>query len=688
MPLFAFQTLASGWLVLLCAASSVGLAWLLYRKDNRFAERPWKWILPSLRFVGLFFLLLLLLSPFLVFNSQKEEKPALLVYYDKSKSLPDSIGGNLYPAIEKQLSGLEDRYEIRSFAFGENVVGFADSGLKRSATDFGSLVDHVNDYQGSRRVSAVLVISDGILNKGINPLAKKLVKSPSLFTVGVGDTTPYEDLKLGPVQINESVFIGSEFGIETSLKWSGNSSVNWLATLYEGDNAIQRREGVLRAGSSFAKVEFKVKATSSGIKNYKVVVAPVSQERNIANNQAVGLTEVVDNRKSIALVQHAAHPDIAALVRVVEGNARYRLMLAEPGFLPEPAAADIFIVHGIPTADAREQAWIKRIAGSGKSIWYIASVQTQWSALASLAGGQVPNGSGKTEDVLPQVASDFSDIAFEPEVLKRISSWPPLKVAFGKWETNAGQHILLKQRIGSVITQYPLFYVRETGKQRSAWLTGEGLWRWKMKELATHGDNLAFESLVYNTLQYLGATGNNVPFVLTSLKKEYLQDDGVMLNATRYDAAGNADNSIPCELTIEDNKQFRRSVRMSGFGGGYRAEIGTLPPGNYKATATLKGGEKLTAGTSFFVNAISPEATQTQADFGLLRRWAGQNNGSFAAANQISGIIKQLGSAEQSKKILYTETKLTDLIHAKWFFLIILICFSGEWFLRKYLGGY
>jgi hypothetical protein len=50
--------------------------------------------------------------------------------------------------------------------------------------------------------------------------------------------------------------------------------------------------------------------------------------------------------------------------------------------------------------------------------------------------------------------------------------------------------------------------------------------------------------------------------------------------------------------------------------------------------------------------------------------------------------MESIKNQETAKPVIYQETKITELIHAKWFFLLIVCCLALEWFLRKYLGSY
>jgi hypothetical protein len=686
MLLFAFQTLASGWFLIVCLLAAAALTILLYRKAAKF-QKPWNYVLPTLRFMGLFFLFLLLLSPFVVLQLQREDKPTLLVYLDHSASAI-SLTSKVYDQnLDKPLTALKERYNVRVFHFADKVYLPGDTILGKNATDLGIIAEHANDYRDARRVSAILVVSDGIQNRGISPLAKPFVSNPMLYCIGVGDTTPQKDIRIVGIQVNESVFLGSEYTVEVQLKCDAPSAVAYKLQLQEGGRVLQSQAGNFEKGSVYRRIVFNLKAAAPGLKQYRVEVSPVSGEKNLANNQATAVTEVVDDRKNIVLVQASAHPDVGAIKRLLEGNARYSVNLADPGLMPNPEAADLFIVHGMPVNQS-QAGWLKRLSDAGKPILHVSTLQTQRGLLGTLPGGASPAASVQSEEVLPQPSADFTEIAFEPEVMRRISSFPPLKVAFGRWQSDATQKVFLKQRIGNIETPYPLYYLREVNNYRTVWLCGEGFWRWKLKEFALYGDAMATESLLFQSLQYLSLKARPRSFVLKSMKNDYEAGESAVLQATYLDAAGKMENSAACELLLEGEKSYRQLFPMASFGDVYRLETGGLPAGQYKAVASLNKNPKLTASTVFYVNPMVTEISRTQADHTILRQWAARYNGYFGGADKIKDWVNEMEKQETAKPIFFNETKVTELIHAKWFFFIIVFCFAGEWILRKYLGSY
>lgn len=686
MLLFAFQTLASGWLLIVCLAAASLLTWLLYRRQQRF-ERPWSWILPTLRFAGLFLLFILLLSPFVVLTLQQEEKPTLLVYLDQSASVSGEVNTLYEQSLKEPLKAMEEKYNVRILRFADRVYEAGDTLKAVNATDLGCIPQHMNNYRDFRRVAAVLVLSDGIQNRGLSPLVTPLMGSPVIYTVGLGDTTPQSDVRISGVQVNESVFLGSEFSVEVQLQCNAAFLSPYKVELFDGSRFLQSQSGSFSKGNGYKRLVFSLKAGQAGLKQFRVVVSPLQGEKNLANNQATAVTEVVDDRKNTVIVQAASHPDVGAIRRLLEGNARYNVSLADPGFLPNPQSADIFIVHGMPVNE-NQAAWLKRLTETGKPFFHISTLQTRRSLLGAMPGGMSPAANGQSEEALPQPSPDFTEIAFEPEVMRRILTFPPLKVAYGRWQTDGTQKVFLKQRIGNIETPYPLHYFRDAANSRNVWLCGEGFWRWRMREYSAFGDCKATEALLFQSLQYLSVNARPRTLVLKSLRNAYEAGENVMLQATYTDAAGNRDNKSGCELVLEGEKGFKRLYSMAASQDMYRLEATGLPPGQYKATARLNKNPGQMASTVFFISELVEETFLSQANHEVLRQWSAKNKGVFVSRKDVGTVVETLKNQESARPVIFQETKITELIHAKWFFLVIVCCFALEWFMRKFLGGY
>ncbi len=678
----AIHTLSPVGYIGVCILASALFTWLLYKYGNAFGK-PWNYVLSGFRFLAGFLLFALLLSPFISLKHNKEAKPELLVYFDRSLSVSETSA--FYDKVKTSLNRLNAKYNVRLFEFGGNVQNIGDTAVNTASTDLGAVSLHCNEFAETRNAAAMLVITDGIFNRGQNPLFVSLNKNPRVFSLGLGDTSQYPDIKVAGVQLNESVFLGSEFVIEATVTGKLLSEKSWTAVLSENGREVARKSVAFAGSEGFERLEFRLKAASPGLKQYTLAVEYAGQESNKINNLATAVTEVVDTRKKIAVVMNSSNPDVGALRRVIEDQARYTLQVATPGELPDAGSADIFIVHGMPE-NARQANWLEGLKSQNKPFWSISSLQTAPELLGKLSGINLPPGGSKTEDVQAFAEKSFSEFEPEPGWEKKVSNWPPLKVRYGRFSANASHKVLLRQKIGSIETDYPLLLCKNEGKNREVYLLGEGIWKWKMKDFVKGEGSPVFDDLVMKLLQYLGASNSDKKFVCRSLRRDYDPGEPVVLVAENRDATGNLVNQASCSLKIEGPQNFSRSVQMAKSNKTYRFDMGSLPTGTYNFRATLEGGQVSTG--LFFVNDAGLEKADKVANHGLLRQWAIKTGGQFYKAADYEKVVEKLADENIAKPMIYEENSVTDLIQAKWFFALIVFFLTAEWVIRKYLGQY
>ncbi len=75
------------------------------------------------------------------------------------------------------------------------------------------------------------------------------------------------------------------------------------------------------------------------------------------------------------------------------------------------------------------------------------------------------------------------------------------------------------------------------------------------------------------------------------------------------------------------------------------------------------------------------------ADFGLLRKLARETGAGFYRHGEWSQLIADFKKNEP-KELIHSEESFNPLVQVKWFFFLLLLLVSVEWFSRKYLGSY
>jgi hypothetical protein len=121
----------------------------------------------------------------------------------------------------------------------------------------------------------------------------------------------------------------------------------------------------------------------------------------------------------------------------------------------------------------------------------------------------------------------------------------------------------------------------------------------------------------------------------------------------------------------------------------YHLDAGVFPVGYYRYKAEVKLGDKIyTQQGEFSVSALQMETAVTIADHGLLQALASRTGGVVYYPGKAAELSKALQQNEQLKSVSFMHKKLEDLLNEPWFFVLVILLLSAEWFVRKRSGSY
>lgn len=117
----------------------------------------------------------------------------------------------------------------------------------------------------------------------------------------------------------------------------------------------------------------------------------------------------------------------------------------------------------------------------------------------------------------------------------------------------------------------------------------------------------------------------------------------------------------------------------------YSFDGGVFPQGEYSFVAqTTFNGKKLTDKGIFFVSSESLEGKDLVADHNLLYTLSSRTSGAMIYPSQLDSLPSLLAKNQNIKPMLHQSVESKKLLDSWWYLLLIIACFSAEWFLRKY----
>lgn len=644
------------------------------------------------RFLAITILSFLLLAPLLKNINRQVEKPIIIIAQDNSESLVIGKDSTFYKTeykqkLQKLINDLGNKYEVRSYSFADKIreLPSADSlKFNEKQTDISTFFDEVETRYSNRNVGAIILASDGLYNKGSNPIyTSDKIKFP-LYTIALGDTTIKKDAIIAKVDYNRLVYLGNEFPVEIIIHAKQLKGKTSTLTISKGDAILFTQVINFNSDAFIITIPAVLQAKEVGLQHYKVKLSVLPDEMSVANNFADIFIDILDARQKVLILADAPHPDIAAIKQSIEANQNYEVeSYTLDEFDKSLKQYNLVILHQLPSARNPASKVLSELNASNIPVWSFSGANAILKNDLSMA-----NLAQKTNECEPVLEQNFPLFTISDELRKTIKEFPAVVCPFGTYQTENSSIILLYQRIGIVDTKTPLMLFNSVDENKVAIFTGEGIWKWRLQDYAANGNTAIFDEFVSKTVQYLSVKVDK-SFFKTICKNNFLENETIQLQAEVYNESYELINDPEVIITIinAENKKF--PYIFSKTHNAYRLNAGVLPVGDYKFEAKVKVGEKMyVQRAEFSVSALKVELTNTIADHQLLYSLTKKYGGEMVYPAELETLVKKLNSREDIKSISYSEKKLTDLINLKWIFFLLLTLLSLEWFMRKRNGNY
>ncbi|MCB9241552.1 MAG: hypothetical protein H6608_10485 [Flavobacteriales bacterium] len=694
----SISTEAHPALFLLCLLIGALYAGALYFKQLRSERDIPKWqviTMTVLRFLSGTVLCILLLNPLLKYRQRTVEKPAVLLSVDHSASM--YLSGDSAQNVDRinQLtsdikSRLSDDFDVVESAFGESARLNSEVTFSDRMTDVAqAFTDREMLYTGDNLVAQVLV-TDGIFNRGQNPMYLKQASTVPTYTFGLGDTTVRKDVRIEQVKTNAITFLGNSFPVEVVIQADQCSGQDVELRIKQNDEVLHSKGVTIQGGKFTFKHTFLVQANEVGVQTMVVEVSTVNGEYNRVNNQRSIYTEVIDGRQKIHLVAHGPHPDIGALRNIIEQNEQYE-MVVHIGENPDlkSAEADLVITHQLPVTSA-DVNFLNTLKERSIPSLMILGTQTNIGMFNRMdAGIEIDGHRQNYNNSLARLNPQFGWFETSPELRSFLEKVPPLTTPFGTYKVPVTTGLLLSQRIGQVNTDMPLLYFRELNGKRSGVLSGEGIWRWRMTDFEFNESTDLVGELISKSVQYLSIKSDKRKFRLYTPSKSFDEHEVITFFADVYNESFEftPDAEVRVQITDEQGTDFGYALTPSD--GVYRLRVGSLPSGKYtySGTASLNGKLEKASGT-FTVRKIEVERQNLTANYDWMRTVANQSGGKHYNTDEVDQFITDLKSRNDIQSVSFSSFKLRDIIDQKWLFFLLLLMLTTEWFFRRWSGGY
>lgn len=681
------------WLAVFCLALGIGLSYLIYqrRESNKELNKTLLLILFSIRAAYLSIIAFLIISPFVLSLEPVYEKPILIFAQDRSQSiehLNDSSELNAIINAEQQfVKQCEDDFDVQILNFGEEVSsGGINAAFDQRITDYSSLFDEVKDRFENRNVALMVMGSDGLYNRGQNPLYSTDFLPFPLYTLAMGDTSSQLDVYVEDIDHNELAFYGNTFDIDVKVGAQLLNGSKTKLNVFKNGQKLSTQEVNISSSNFVETYKVSLQADEVGTNRYEVAVETVGNESTISNNSRHFYIEVLEGQQEILILSSAPHPDVNALMQAINKskhfNAESKLISDFNGNLDK---YNLLILNQLPS-DKRGAKTID-LNKLDMPALIIVGTKTSLNEFNQMdLGLKFERFKRQYNEVTASVNSNFRIFSISDELSSIMEEFPPLKSPFADYVLSGTMNTFSYQKIGKVVTEYPQIGFMEGGKEKRAFILGEGIWRWRLQDYKLNQSTEIFDNFVQSMIQYLGLKEDKSRFRI-EVEASFFEDQEVLVQAEYYNKAYELSNEHEASLILRNSEGKTFEYDFLAFNDKYRANIGRLESGDYTWKASLNDGvESFEKNGSFSIKELQLEYGAVKADYPYLVNLSNKFGGKVLHHSDLNKLAEEILADEKYKPTVHYTKTMKELISFKWLFVILLLLLSAEWFIRKWFG--
>jgi hypothetical protein len=665
-----------------------------------------KYFLIALRIAALILLFFLIFEPVINFTSSQKIEPATLLFVDNSNSIAAKDSAKRNDEIKnfiKECSSINA--EVIPFAFSSSIKKFsADSlqilDLKGQSTNLSNIISELK--KSELNISSAVILSDGIINDGADPVFEAEKLQFPIFTVGIGDTTHYRDIQIKDVLFNQYIYAQRVTEIEATISQFGFDSKNIRATLFEDNKPVASQDIQLNS-SGMNKIKFDYTPAKPGEIKMRIALSPLPGETNLINNSKTFFANVLQNKIKVCLISGSPSADVSAIAKSLESDknldVKKIIQISQNKFWKSfnPAVIDssdiLFLINFTSSniSSSLFQKTVGSIKDKNKPFFFLLSQNVDVKRLKEIENllpfsiSRTIDGSSEISSIIVEnnFSSVFSGVTNQAETWNNL---PPILKNNSTIAPKPGSEVLLKSVMKKTLASSPLLITRNIGNQRAIALIAGEIWKW---ELLTSEKYPGFLSnIILDFTKWLKLSEKQKQFSVRTSKKIYAGSEPVLFTAELYDQTFAPIDSADIKVKINKGEKSFELIFSNEKPGMFSAVLESPEPGDYIYEAEAKFNNTILKSEKgrFIVGESNIEKENTRMDEDLLKLLAVSTNGKYYRVENHSGLIKQLDNLNMSasKDKLYSSE--IDFRSNEWIMLMIICLFAVEWFIRKRSG--
>ena len=671
-----FQLSYPSYWIILCLTFSILLSYILYCDKN--SKRILKKNLVSflLRLFSLFFISLLFLEPISKSFVYKKNKPIFLVFVDASESVNNY---DLRNQLKGFISNHNKNVDIKTFHFSDKVYDGLPKNYYGKETNINSVFEFVKKKYLRKNVEGLLLISDGIINLGKNPIYNESINIFPVHCVGVGDTSQITDIRIENVNYNPISFQNSIVTLELIVTADNLLGNNFDAKLISNGKNIQSFNFLVNENDFYKKIIYKVELDSSGLNQFKFKVDSFENEKIISNNSFDITIDVIESEYKILMLYDHVHPDAITIRKSLESdiNVDFKILSVSEENI-QFSGSDLILFSGVQVLEKLISEKIKKseipllfLSNNGEDLF------KNFFDNISLNFGN------NFFEVSPSLDTNFTSFKIDRNLINQFKNGPSLSTNYLKITGIKRPDIIFKQNVNGITNDNPLILIERDGVSKGV-ILAQNFWRQRMYDYKSNENYLKFDRFILDVCKSL---------ILSSRKNKISVDyDKIVginskfnLRVKKFNKNFELDNNE--DLYFECTNDFGDTIKkkITKNKDYYQLNLKLESIGKYKFKVFSEDTSSY-HNSSFIVEDIDYENKFAQANHRLLKQISEKSDGTFLNYTEF-----KLFNEFISKKKFVSESEIEsvnteDIKKNEWILLILLMLIITEVLIRRSSG--
>lgn len=695
--------------ILAVAALAIGI--YSYRKSYPPLSKFWRIFLATFRGIAALLLGFLLIEPLLNAYSERTVKSRLAVLIDDTLSMGIETGGISRIAFadslaSAELSDVDYQYDVFTFSHGKSGSNdFPDVGnLSGDATSISGALKTVESSRNFHEYGAVLLVTDGGHNLGVDPVDQAANLDIPVFTFTVGEEIAESNISISDIVFPPVAYSGDKFKIEAEISGRGLGNARSRLSLNEGGKTVGNAMFEVPSEGRNIKTDFEIEAPDPGNIEYRISTPVLDNETKTEDNERIIVVRVLKSKINVFIGASSLNWEFKFIKQALNQFDEFNIDAVypeSPGRFSDPGLPrglsglnkyDVIIFVNCSPSDLRIPIDdLKSFLSEGRAMLYLAGSDYNSSIrrFGDLLPLEVRNASVTEGDFYfepapayrQHAAISLSEIPDESD--RYWNSLPPLSGMITGIKPTG--EILLEGKSGSGSSgTYPVLIAGGFEKGRVISVTGFPIWKSHFGSANLDGMTDVIPKFWKNLLRWASSAEVEERFKVFTNQRVYRLGEPIKFTGYLNDESNSPKNGalITISITREGERlKFKDAVLAQTGDGIYKGEMESPGTGKYTFEALASSYDDTLGLFSgeFTVESFSLEMASGAPDYRLTQRIAEVTS---AAAYDIDD-IKDF--SENLELHPYVETGLSQLkpFGTPAILAIILILLCAEWGLRK-----